>query len=71
MALSQQVSDSLKEAQKHLRDALAFAARNEKPYVNVCIANMISDVDRIIFFDNILDNVESKKENNKRGFFNE
>ena len=33
MALSEQTSESLKKAEVHLRDALAFAARVEKPYV--------------------------------------
>ena len=33
MALSEQTSESLKKAEIHLRDALAFAARVEKPYV--------------------------------------
>ena len=33
MALSEQTSESLKKAEIHLRDALAFAARVEKPYI--------------------------------------
>mgnify|MGYP001495287643 CR=1 FL=1 len=32
--LTRQVEDSLRAAQEHLRDALAFAARSEKPYVS-------------------------------------
>lgn len=62
MALSQQVEDSLREAQKHLREALAFAARNEKPYVNVSISTMISDVERIMFLDNIFDKIDNKED---------
>ena len=34
MALSQQVEDSLREAEASLRNALAFAARNERPMIN-------------------------------------
>ena len=37
--LSKQVEDSLRASQEHLRDALAFAARTEKPYVSKHIAS--------------------------------
>jgi hypothetical protein len=33
MALSEQTLESLRKAEVHLRDALAFAARVEKPYI--------------------------------------
>ena len=48
MALSQQVEYSLREAQESLRNALAFAARNEKPYISKHIADMLANIDNII-----------------------
>ena len=33
MPLSQQVEDSLREAEANLRNALAFAARQERPFM--------------------------------------
>jgi hypothetical protein len=41
MALSQQVEESLDEAQAALRNALAYAARNERPMVNQGIADLM------------------------------
>ena len=58
MALSQQVEDSLKEAESNLRNALAFAARNEKAFVNVVISNMIKDINNIIDIDKFIDKFE-------------
>ena len=48
MTLSQQVEYSLREAQESLRNALAFSARNEKPYVSKHIADMLANIDNII-----------------------
>jgi len=48
MALSQQVEYSLREAQESLRNALAFSARNEKPYVSKHIADMLANIDNLI-----------------------
>lgn len=58
MALSEQVQSSLKDAESNLRNALAFAARNEKPFVNVVISKMIKDIDSIISTENLLDQLE-------------
>jgi hypothetical protein len=60
MALSQQVEDSLREAEGNLRNALACAARNERPMVCNVISNIISDIDRVITFDGLLDKIESR-----------
>ena len=62
MALSQQVEESLREAEGNLRNALAFAARNERPMVCNVISNLISDIDRVITFDGLLDKLESRTE---------
>jgi len=58
MALGKQVEDSLKEAEANLRNALAFAARQERPIVCSQIAKMISEIDHIGSFDGILDKLE-------------
>ena len=47
MALSEQTSESLKKAEIHLRDALAFAARVEKPYVVRELGGIIAHLDNI------------------------
>lgn len=60
MALSEQVQSSLKDAESNLRNALAFAARNEKPFVNVVISKMIRDIDNIISTENLLDKLEDQ-----------
>lgn len=60
MALSSQVEDSLKDAESSLRNALAFAARNEKPFVNTAIASMINDIDRLIQIDKIIDKMDDE-----------
>tara|TARA_Y100000114_G_scaffold55072_1_gene50345 strand:- start:1526 stop:1729 length:204 start_codon:yes stop_codon:yes gene_type:complete len=47
MALSQQVSDSLDEAKANLRNALAWAARTEEPYISKHIADILLSIDTI------------------------
>jgi len=48
MTLSKPVEESLRAAQEHLRDALAFAARGEKSFVAKHIANFLADIDNLI-----------------------
>tara|TARA_R110001606_G_scaffold218103_1_gene365933 strand:+ start:338 stop:547 length:210 start_codon:yes stop_codon:yes gene_type:complete len=59
MALSHQVKVSLESASDHLREALAFAARNEKPFFIREIGNMIHSIDAIQNTDELLDNVDN------------
>ena len=61
MALGTQVEDSLKEAQESLRNALAFAARTERPMVCSVISEMISRIDSLIHTDAMLDKLENRK----------
>ena len=61
MALSKTVEDSLKEAESSLRNALAFAARQERPLVCSQIANLIKEIDHIQSFDGIFDMLEERK----------
>ena len=47
MALSEQTLESLKKAEVHLRDALGFEARVEKPYVERERGGIIAHLDNI------------------------
>ena len=68
MALSQQVEYSLREAQEALRNALAFAARNEKPYVGKHVANMLADIENLVDATDLLEKLENRQEGDS-GFF--
>ena len=48
MTLTNSVEYSLREAQESLRNALAFSARNEKPYVSKHIADILANIDILI-----------------------
>ena len=61
MALSKTVEDSLREAESSLRNALAFAARQEKPYIAKHIADMILQIDNLITADSLMDKLENRK----------
>ena len=58
MALSKTVEDSLKEAEASLRNALAYAARQERPVVCNTISELICRIDQIQSFDDIIDKLE-------------
>ena len=55
MALSKQVKDSLDESSTHLRNALAFAARTEKPYISKHIADMLAKIDALLDIETFLE----------------
>ena len=59
MTLSQQVEDSLRESQECLRNALAFSARNEKPYISKHIADMLMTIDSLIDMQTMIDTIET------------
>ena len=61
MALGSQVEESLKEAEASLRNALAFAARQERPMVMSVIADIISRIESVQNTDSILDKLENRK----------
>lgn len=63
MALSASVTDSLKEAEQSLRNALAFAARQERPVVCSTISKIIFDLDNLQTFDGLLDKLEDMQQN--------
>ncbi len=61
MALSESVETSLKEAEQSLRNALSFAARQERPMACSVIANLISRIESVQNTDSILDKLENRK----------
>jgi len=60
MALSESVESSLKEAEQSLRNALAYAARQEKPFVAREISAMICSIDHLIRVDQLVDKLEDR-----------
>ncbi len=68
MALSESVESSLKEAEAALRNALAYAARQERPMVCSVIADLISRIESLQSTDAILDKLENRKPGDS-GFF--
>ena len=62
MALSKQVEESLDEAQAAMRNALAFAARNERPVVSKCISELMCDIDKLKSIDKLFDTLDEMTE---------
>ena len=58
MSLSAQVSESLKDAQSDLRNALAYAARNEEPWMVKHIATALSDIDNLFHVESLLERAD-------------
>lgn len=58
MALSQQVEDSLREAQENLRNALSFSSRTEPPYVSKHIADMLHNIENLVQVTELLNTVD-------------
>jgi len=61
MKVSKQVEDSIKDAIENLRNALAFAARSEDPYIAKHIADKIMDLDTLIQVNKLMDDLEKAK----------
>jgi hypothetical protein len=68
MALSESVESSLKEAEASLRNALAYAARQERPMVCSMLADLIHRIESLQNTDAILDKLENRKPGDT-GFF--
>tara|TARA_Y100000385_G_C12972667_1_gene584729 strand:- start:241 stop:462 length:222 start_codon:yes stop_codon:yes gene_type:complete len=58
MALSSKVSENLKEAEGSLRNALHWAAKNERPLVCKRISDLIHMSSQIGSFDGIMDTLD-------------
>lgn len=61
MALSHSVLDSLTEAESSLRNALSFAARQERPTTCSSISKIIVDIHHLKGFDEIMDSLDKMK----------
>lgn len=59
MALSKSVTDSLDAAQGQLRNALAFAARQERAVTCAAIADLLGRLDNVSSVDNMIDEIEN------------
>lgn len=68
MALSESVETSLKEAEASLRNALSYAARQERPLVCKTISSLISDIDQLMKIDDFIDKMEERM-NGDKGMF--
>jgi chromosomal replication initiation ATPase DnaA len=66
--LTNQVEENLREAEGCLRNALHWAAKNERPMVCSTVAEMISRIDALIHTDALLDTLENRKQGDS-GFF--
>jgi hypothetical protein len=66
--LTNQVKENLKEAEGSLRNALHWAAKNERPMVCSVIADLISRIESLQSTDAILDKLENRKPGDA-GFF--
>ena len=62
MALSETVKTSLKDAQEDLKNALAYAARTEKPFVSKHIATILADIENLIDATEMIDKIENRKD---------
>ena len=58
MKVSKQVEDSVAEAIKSLREALAFAARSEEPYIAKHLADKIMELDSLIKLNQALEGLD-------------
>ena len=62
MALSDTVKSSLKDAQENLKNALAYSARTEKPFVSKHIADMLANIDNLIDATDMIEKIENRKD---------
>lgn len=60
MALSKSVTDSLEAAEGQIRNALAFAARQERPVTCAAIADLLQRLDNVSSVDDMIDQIENQ-----------
>ena len=61
MALSDSVNESLDDATSNLRNALAFAARSEIPFICKEIASLIQKIEGVKQSEEVLDLLDTYK----------
>ena len=59
MALSKQVEECPADADKNLREALAFAARSERPFIVRELGALISHLDTVMSTDSMFDKLDA------------
>lgn len=69
MALSQSVKESLEEAEAALRNALSYAARQERPMICASISEIMCRIESMKATDNFLDIMENHKNGGEGGNF--
>ena len=62
MALSKKVEEYLLEAQGNIRNALANAARSERPVTINALGKLLSDIEALTKFDDLLDKLDQEIE---------
>ncbi len=62
MALSKSVNDSLEDAEASLRNALAYAARQEKPFICSGIADLMGKIEAMKTMDSLFDKLENRQQ---------
>ena len=65
MALSKSVEESLTEAEGSLRNALAYAARQERPVICNSISELLCKISTIRSYDDMIDTLEQLKSNDE------
>ena len=68
MQLSDTVKSSLRDAQEDLKNALAYAARTEKPFVSKHIATLLADIENLIDATEMIDKIENRKDSDSGMF---
>ena len=68
MALSKSVEESIKEAEASLRNALAYAARQERPMICTTISKVIQELDHLMTFDDLMDKLENRNTGDSGSF---
>ena len=77
MALADKTTEYLNEASSALRNALYWAAKNERPHTINALAELLSAVDKVVTMDDVLDSLDemklkwSKKRKEGEGWFEE
>jgi|TARA_B100001564_G_scaffold225586_1_gene190169 hypothetical protein len=62
MALSKKVDEYLVEAQGNIRNALAYAARSERPVTINALGRLLNDIEALSKFDDLLDKLDQEIE---------
>lgn len=66
--LTNQVQESLKEAEGYLRNSLHWAAKNERPTICCSISKMIQEIETLQTFDSLMDKLESREKGDTGSF---